>query len=471
MKNKLTLLTLALFFITVVYGQDNKPNIIVIMADDMGWGDVGYHGSKIKTPHIDKLAEEGVRLNRFYVAPVCSPTRAGLLTGRYPDRFGLRETVIPPWRDFGLDPSEEFLPELLAKAGYKNRAIIGKWHLGHSRQEYYPLNNGFTHFYGHLNGAINYFTHKREGELDWHDDYETSYDEGHATDLLSEDAVKSIKNYADEGPFFIYLAYNAPHTPLQAARQDLDQYGYDPSKPAFSNNPNKSEGRGNTEWQTYAAMVTGMDRGIGEILNTLEEFDIEDNTLVLFFSDNGADEGGKGGTSGVLRGHKFHEWEGGVRVPAIIKWPNGFEGGGRVVDQVTGYVDVMPTLSSIVSPGYEPERPWDGINVLPVLQNEKRQINRYFYLGSGAILNQDWKYIQANRNSRMPLEEDVLFNISADPYEENNIIASNKEKADQLKKALMQYDTIQPPQEVLPYHVGRKGFKAPKEWDLFRNNP
>jgi arylsulfatase B len=466
MKKKIVLLFLSFLLTGVIYGQE-KPNIIVIMADDMGWGDVSYHDSKIKTPHIDKLAEEGVRLNRFYVAPVCSPTRAGLLTGRYPDRNGLRETVIPPWRDFGLDTTETMLPEILAGAGYKNRAVIGKWHLGHSKQAYYPLNRGFTHFYGHLNGAIDYFSHTREGELDWHNDYESSYDKGYATDLLSDDAVKSIKDYTDEGPFFIYLAYNAPHTPLQAARQDLEQYGYDPSKPAFSDKPQKSEGRGNTEWQTYAAMVTGMDRGIGRILETLEELNIDDNTIVLFFSDNGADEGGKGGTSGILRGHKFHEWEGGVRVPAVVKWPNGGLTGGKSIDQVMGYVDVMPTLSALVSSDQKPNRPYDGLNVLPVLMGEQERIDRYFYLGSGAIVGNDWKYITANRNPKMKLKEDVLFNISADPYEEKNVIKQNPDKAEELRRALMQYDTITPKQEVLPYHVGRKGYKAPKEWNLF----
>lgn len=257
MKNKI-ILVIALFWMSEAYSQNNnKPNIIIIVADDLGWGDVGYHNSDIKTPNLDYLSKEGIRLSRFYVAPVCSPTRAGLLTGRYPNRFGLRETVIPPWRDFGLGPPEELLPELLAKTGYANRALLGKWHLGHSKQEYYPLENGFTHFYGHLNGAIDYFTHKREGELDWHDDHESSYDQGHATDLLTRDAVKSIKQYAKQGPFFIYLAYNAPHGPLQATSEDLELYGYDPSKPAFSDKEGYgSRGRGNLPRQTYAAMVT-----------------------------------------------------------------------------------------------------------------------------------------------------------------------------------------------------------------------
>lgn len=139
------------------------------------------------------------------MAPVCSPTRAGLLTGRYPNRFGLRETVIPPWRDFGVDTTEVFLPELLADAGYKNRAALGKWHLGHSRKAYHLLKRGFTHFYGHYNGAIDYFTHKREGELDWHNDFETSYNKGYATDLITEKLLNLFRNIPVENPLSFYL--------------------------------------------------------------------------------------------------------------------------------------------------------------------------------------------------------------------------------------------------------------------------
>jgi Arylsulfatase A and related enzymes len=173
-----------------------KPNIVIILADDLGWGDVGYNGGDIKTPCIDRLAKDGVVLNYFYTAPICSPTRAGLLTGRYPNRFGLRQTVIPPWSEFGVDTTEVFLSDMLAEAGYVHRAAFGKWHLGHSKRAYLPLQRGFTRFYGHYNGAIDYFTHMREGELDWHRNEETCYDEGYATDLITKEAVESIRQYA-----------------------------------------------------------------------------------------------------------------------------------------------------------------------------------------------------------------------------------------------------------------------------------
>jgi arylsulfatase B len=208
--------------------KNGNPNIVLIVADDLGWGDLGYNGSKIMTPNIDRLAGEGVILSRFYVAPISSPTRAGLLTGMYPNRFGIRENVIPPWRDFGLDTSAFIIPEYLGKHGYRNLAVLGKWHLGHSRKEYYPLKNGFTRFYGHLNGAIDYFTHERDGALDWHDDYASCYDKGYATDLITEEAIKCIKNYSRD------VAFNAPHIPLQAKSEDLELYEYDENLPAFS---------------------------------------------------------------------------------------------------------------------------------------------------------------------------------------------------------------------------------------------
>ncbi|MGQ8335476.1 sulfatase-like hydrolase/transferase [Sunxiuqinia sp. A32] len=455
-----------------VYAKDVKakhqnPNIVIIVADDLGWGDVGFHGSWIKTPHLDKLSEEGVQLSRFYTAPVCSPTRAGLLTGMYPNRFGLRETVIPPWRDFGIDPSTTFLPEFLGEHGYKNRAIIGKWHLGHSRPEYYPLNNGFTHFYGHLNGAIDYFTHEREGELDWHNDYESSYDKGYSTDLIAEEAVRSIQNYSKEGPFFLYVAFNAPHSPLQAKTEDLKMYGFDESQPLYSKKEGKNaEGQGNTRKQTYGAMVTCMDRGIGNILQALDDLQIEENTLVLFFSDNGADEGSGGGSSGELRGHKFLEYDGGVRSPAIIRWPHGLTKT-KQIDQLTGFVDVFPTICEIVDPGSSRNESFDGISILSALTDNKTIDSRTFYLGFGAVIQDEWKVIRPNYNPKMQLQEDVLYELKDDPTEETDLASKYPGVVKELVDLAEKFDTIKPAKEVLPFGAGRENFVAPKEWNIF----
>lgn len=444
-----------------VYAQEHratkeKPNVVIILADDLGWEDVGYHGGTIKTPNIDKLSEKGIQLNRFYTAPVSTPTRAGLLTGRYPNRMGVRDVVIPPWRDYGIEPNEIFLPQELEKAGYENRAIIGKWHLGHSKKIYYPLNKGFSHFYGHLNGAIDYFTHEREGELDWHNDWESSYDKGYSTDLLAEHAVKCINEYTKKSPFFIYVAFNAPHVPLEAKDDDLKLYGFDDSKPRYGKN---QTGHGNTEEQTYAAMVTCMDRGVGRILNALQETGELENTIFLFLSDNGADVG----SSGILRGKKFLEFDGGVRSPTILSWPAMLKGG-QTINQVFGFVDVMPTILDIIKQKSNAE--FDGISMMPVLRGEKKTIDRKLYLGLGAVVTNDWKFIEKGHNPKMNIDKNQLFRIDSDQSEKNNIIDSNPQKAEELLKYVKIYDAIKPPRPLPDYEVGREGFVAPKEWKV-----
>ncbi len=465
-------LFLYLIYSQITFAQQSikKPNIIIVLADDLGWGDVGFHGSEIKTPNLDQMAKDGVILHHFYTAPVCSPTRAGLMTGRYPNRFGLRQTVIPPWSGFGVDVSEKFLPQYLANAGYSNRAAIGKWHLGHAEKKFLPLEKGFTHFYGHYNGAIDYFTHLREGELDWHNDWKTSHDKGYSTDLITEEAVKCIKNYsAQKSPFLIYVAYNAPHGPLQAKKEDLLQYGYDESKPSFGKKTKSDEGeggdigRGNTQRQTYAAMVTCMDGGIGKILGTLKNLHIDNNTLVLFFSDNGAAPDG-GGSSGILRGNKFQEWDGGVRASAIIKWRNVLKAGTQV-DQVMGYIDVVPTLLSLTGVKDNEHKPFDGQDMMPVWLGEKKLPNRELYLGYGSLINDQWKIVKANSgNERMKLKEDALFNIMEDPSEKQNVKNQYPEIYQKLLNTIAPYDAIESEFTVPPYNKGKKGFKAPKDW-------
>ncbi len=437
-------------------GESKRPNIVIILADDLGWGDVGFHGSSIKTPNLDKLAEEGIRMNRFYTAPVSSPTRAGLLTGRYPNRYGLRETVIPPWRDFGLDTGEELLPEMLQKAGYAERAIIGKWHLGHSRKEYYPLNRGFTYFYGHVNGAIDYFTHKRERELDWHRNWDSSYDEGYSTDLITQEAVNYIDNHSqEESPFFLYVAYNAPHTPLQAKAEDIALYT-DNLESLSPKERNKA---------IYAAMVTCLDRGIGKIREALKAKGIDENTLFIFFSDNGAEPNG-GGTNKPLRGTKFEEWDGGVRTPAIISYPAKYKGR-REVNQVVGFVDIMPTIKSILSIKSTPHRPFDGIDISPVLISGKENIiKRDLYLGCGAVVNNDYKLIIRGKNERIKSDKYFLIYYPEDNYEKKNV--SNKYPAElqRLKKIAEEYDAIESPFILPPYGEGREDFVVPSEWKV-----
>lgn len=436
--------------------KNSKPNVVVILADDLGWGDVGYHGSDIRTPNIDALVRQGVELNRYYSAPISSPARAGLMTGRYPSRFGFRESVIPPWRDCGLDEGERTLANMFAENGYANRAAIGKWHLGHTHLVHYPLNRGFSHFYGCLNGALDYFTHIRNDELDWHNDWDSCYDEGYTTDLIAAEAVKCIQEYSAEGkPYFVYVAFNAPHSPYMAPEDAIAEY-IDPSE--LEKLPNKQR----NAW-IYKAMVSRMDKGIGEILKAIGDSD----TIVMFASDNGGVDNIPG-TCAPLKGHKFQEWDGGVRVPATICWKGHFPEGSKL-DELTAFVDIMPTLAEILGDKKTVEdRHYDGTSVLKLLTGKKKTLSRDLYLGCGAVVNKEGKFIRAGKNNAMKISENWYVRFSEDPYESRNAIEENPSEASRLEKIADRYDAIVPYTPEQDYGKGQKGFVAPKEWKVTR---
>lgn len=441
----------------------DRPNVLMIVVDDMGWGDLGCHGSAIKTPVLDGFFGDAIELGRYYVAPISSPTRAGLLTGRYPNRFCIRKTVLPPWRKTGLPASETTIADVLGQNGYSNRALVGKWHLGHGDPSYHPMNRGFTHFYGHLNGMLDYFTHKRDGELDWHNDYESCYDEGYTTDLIAGEAVRCIKEYsASDSPFFLYVAFNAPHSPYQAPEEEIFKYI---SSERFSTLDDKDR-----KGVTYMAMVSRLDRRIGDILAALESSGEYDDTLILFMSDNGGVPGMEPySTNAPFRGCKSREWEGGVRASAAIKWNNGFMKGGVKSDQVMGFVDILPTLSDIIGDVGLKDRDYDGISMYPVLSGKVDGIDRVFYLGLGAAVSADRKLILAGKNDAMGLEEDYFTDILANPYEKDGCVCDDKDAETRLRETITRYDSVVPMIEELPYNYGKKGFKAPKEWNIFLN--
>src|SRR5215471_14131831 len=247
-----------------------KPNILYIVADDLGWKDVGFHGSDIKTPNLDKLAAGGAKLEQFYVQPMCTPTRAALMTGRYPFRYGLQTAVIPAAAKYGLATDEWLLPQALKEAGYTT-AIVGKWHLGNADQKYWPRQRGFDYQYGPLIGEIDYFTHEAEGIVDWFRDNKKVVEKGYSTTLLGNDAVRFINEQNPTKPFFLYLTFNAPHTPYQATQEYLDRYKNiaDPARRA------------------YAGSITAMDDQIGRVVDALDKKKMRDNTLIVFMSDNG----------------------------------------------------------------------------------------------------------------------------------------------------------------------------------------
>ena len=450
-----------------------QPNIVIVVADDLGWADVGFHSDRIPTPHLDRIAREGVELAHFYVFPMCSPTRAGLMSGRYPIRFGMARAVIPPWRNFGLDPSELTLPEALAKVGYEQRGIFGKWHLGHNNTKWHPNNQGFTHFHGHYNGAIDYFDLTREGERDWHVNETASDAQGYATELIASAASRFIAKHAKgAAPYFCYVPFNAPHSPFQAPEKHLKKFAHLAEGTAKGKNVNKR--------QKVAGMVSCMDDGIGQILRAIDDSGEGDDTLVWYFSDNG-------GVSVIadnnlpLRGNKLDVWEGGVRVAAAIRWPRGGIRGGKKVSVPLSCIDVLPTLLKLTageSSASLDNKPFDGLDVLDVLQAKRRQLDRelYFYHGQAgedkekiAMRTAEWKLLINGPNIasgewKTAKHDRFLFRIDRDPNETTDLLSRYPEVADRLAKKLVSHRKLQPQDGVDVYNAGRKKFKAPKNW-------
>ena len=436
----------------------DRPNIVLIVADDLGYGDVGFHGSDIQTPHLDHLAATGVSLEQFYVAPMCSPTRAGLMTGRYPLRFGLMRAVIPPQRDFGLDPTETLLPEFLSDAGYTHRGIFGKWHLGHAQQRWRPTSQGFTTFEGCLNGAVDYFTQDREGERDWHLNDTTNPRSGYTTDLIGDAAVEFIESIPSHEPYFAYVPFTAPHSPFQAKPEDIAKY------------PHRPKGKS----RTFAAMVDSMDQAIGRILKSVEARGDADNTIVLFMSDNGGVN--NVGDNGDQRGAKLTIYQGGIRVAAVARWPVGNIDGGRISNTRMGYIDILPTFLAAI--GHEPSlsNTLDGVNALAAIRENSPLPDRAWltYLDqnddareSFALNHDDYKLlIQRDAadasKSRPALVE--LFKISADPTESTNLADSDPETLHELNTALENLMQLKSDHQISRFRVGREGFVAPKNW-------
>ncbi len=431
----------------------SKPNLLIILADDLGYADVGFNGGSVfATPNMDRLARTGIRLGDFRACPMCSPTRAGLMTGRWPLRFGMMRAVVPPWSHYGLPPKEKTIADLLAGAGYEQRGIIGKWHLGHARREFLPLNHGFTSFYGHYNGAIDYFTHEREGQCDWHRDWQTVHEEGYSTDLLGAQAARFIREAPRGKPWFLYLPFNAPHAPFEAKKEDLEKY------PQLKR-PNR---------RAYAAMVDCLDQAIGRVLDAVESRPDAANTLILFFSDNG----------GVLRvssnkpwrGGKLTVYEGGTRVCAAIRWPAGGLVGGKQFDGRIGYIDVLPTF--LAAAGVKAPANLDGINFLPALRGEAKLPERAWFSymhqsqkAEASVNDGKWKLIArgdffAEKPAVAPQFE--LYDLQADPAERTDL-AARTETVSRLYQELREFGKLQKP-GVGPYDEGRADFHAPKDW-------
>jgi len=423
--NYCILLLLALHIFQPASSQNDRPNIIYIMADDLGYSDLSGYGRKdYSTPHLDKLASQGLKfVNAYAAAPLCTPTRVAFITGRYPARHpvGLREPLVMNKKDslVGISPDQPTLALLLKTAGYET-ALIGKWHLGFLPQ-FSPNNNGFDYFYGIHSGAADYISHR--GERPGHDLYENEqpvYPKGYLTEILKNKAVEFLEKKHDK-PFFLSMQFNAPHWPWQG-----------PNDKPYPDTMNLSVG-GNQE--TYAIMMKGLDDAIKAILETLDKQNLAKNTVVIFTSDNGGD---KFSDMGTLTGRKAQLWEGGIKVPAFVRWPGKIKAG--ITEQPIITLDWTATILDIAKGKPSPQFPPDGISLLPFLTGERNMMPRTFYwrafqrVKQKAMRDGDWKWLQDEKG-------EYLFNIAKDPGEKNNLKEKETVIFDGLKKKYEQWET------------------------------
>ncbi len=396
-----------------------RPNIVFLLADDLGFADCGFNGgTQIKTPHLDKLAGAGTVFDAFYVQPVCSPTRAALMTGRYPMRHGLQVGVITPGAPFGLPLEERTLPDALREAGYRT-VICGKWHLGEFEKAYLPNQRGFDHAYGHYFGALDYFTHTRNGVVDWYRNGERLDEQGYTTHLVAREAVKVVEEHDGKTPLFLYIPFNAVHSPFQVPEAYMAPYEDLPA-------PRRR----------LAGMLAALDEAVGRIVAAVEEKGLRENTLFIFSSDNGGPSPGRVTDNSPLRGGKGGLYEGGVRVCAFATWDGNIPAGKRLKEPLH-MVDWFPTLVRQAEGSLVPEKqklPLDGRDLWPTLVGGKPTPHEEILLNTtpsgGAIRVGDWKLkLHLQRN----LEEVELFNLETDLGEAQNLADANRERVRDLR--------------------------------------
>jgi arylsulfatase A-like enzyme len=439
--------------------KHSPPNIVVVLADDLGWKDVLWHGSEIPTPNLDRLAQAGAQLDFFYVQPVCSPTRAALMTGRYPMRHGLQVGVVRPWAQYGLPLDEQTLAQGLKSAGYAT-AIVGKWHLGHYKPEYLPTRRGFDHQYGHYNGAIDYFDHTRDGGFDWHRDDMVCRDQGYSTHLIADESVKIVQQYAGKKPFFLYVPFNAVHSPHQVPKEYLQPFDH-------------LQG----DRRIYAGMLWAMDEAVGRIVKAIDEANVRSNTLFFFSSDNGGPAPGKVTDNGPLRAGKGTVYEGGVRVPAFMTW-EGKIPAGSIVKTPMHMVDLYPTLLGVANAKVEQRLPIDGIDIREAIFQGKPMVDRDILLNAapnwGAMRSGDWKIVVNGSKSQLNVDgqEEIakddrspanleLFDLSVDPNEKTNLAKEQPTRAKDLLDRWKKYQAQALPPRTKPKP---KDFVTPEVW-------
>ncbi|MFN3891504.1 MAG: arylsulfatase B [Beijerinckiaceae bacterium] len=403
----------------------SRPHIIHILTDDQGWKDVGFNGSDISTPNIDKLAAGGLTLTNFYALPMCTPTRAAIMTGRYPFRYGLQTGVIPSSGKYGLATDEFLMPQMLKEAGYRT-AMVGKWHLGHARTEFWPRQRGFDSSYGPLIGEIDHFTHKSHGIVDWYRDNKRLDEKGYDTTLFGNEAVRLISKHDPKTPLYLYLAFTAPHTPYQAPKEWLDKYSRiaDPSRRA------------------YAAQISAMDHEIGRVIAALEKRGMLQNSLIVYHTDNGGTrdnmfageaevKGELPPDNGPFRAGKGTLREGGTRVAAVVKWP------GRVApgkaDGLMHVVDLYPTFAAAAGARPTKNKPLDGMDMSAFLTgavpSPRTEIVYNLEPYRAAVRQGDMKLLWV---PILPGSVE-LHDLGRDPSEATNLAGDQPEAVEKLK--------------------------------------
>jgi arylsulfatase A-like enzyme len=411
--------------------ETTPPNLLLIVADDLGYADLGCYGGKdIQTPNLDRLARQGVRLTDFYAsAPVCTPTRASLITGCYPQRFGFDWVIRYQEKDRGLAAKGASLPALLRRRGYAT-ALFGKWHLGYKPQ-FSPNAHGFDEFFGFLAADLDYFAHTdANGDAGLYHNGELCAETGYLTDLITEHALAFLKQTRDQ-PLFLEVAYNAPHWPFQAPDNPADR------RTVKTYGPEKGTRR------DYVGMVERMDQGIGKLLRALEETGRAKNTLIIFLSDNG---GERLSDNGSLFHGKYTLWEGGIRVPCLLRWP-GVLPPQAVSREPVIAMDLTASLLAAAGAALPANACLDGDNVLPMLSGKEPSRERTFCwrlprpdakYGQKAVRRGRWKYVYDR-------EMDLLFDLEQDPGERHNLAYQRPETIRGLRMALARWESQLPP--------------------------
>ena len=477
-----------LLFISLVSfnitATETRPNVIIFLVDDLGWADISLRGAPFQTPNIDSIFEEGMTLNRFYTTPICSPTRAALMTGRDPLKLGVAYSVIMPWMNNGIHTDEHFMPESFKLNGYET-SMIGKWHLGHSQENFHPNQRGFDHFYGHLHTEVGYFPpFSNQGGIDFQKNGVTINDDGYETFLLAKEASQWIKSRDTQKPFFMYVPFLAPHTPLEAPDNLVKKYKdlEDTRKPTRSMAADRTRDLQSTIAPSarplYAAVVDALDQAIGQILLTIEEEGIEEDTIILFSSDNGgATYGGGGADNFPLRGGKGDTFEGSIRVVAAMKWKGTIDANSSL-DQIMTVMDIFPTLSSATGIQMKNTKIIDGRDMWPAIIDDQSipLMNEIYFVSEipnygqfhTTVFNEQWKLVQSISSTLLEIKvENKLFDIANDPFEYIDLANTNPDVVKEMAEKIRRWRALHPIAGTRTLLVPPPGWRAPKDWSTY----